>query len=63
MRYFVKPHYSDWAEVTENQYNGFITNIRENATAMTSEQKEAYIQQVTRTAEGGGKKYRPEERK
>lgn len=54
MRYFVKPYYSDWAEVTEDQYNNFIANIRENATAMSSEQKEAYIQQVIRTAEGGG---------
>ena len=49
MRYFVKPHFSGWHEVTENQYVRFINNIRTGASAMTESQKQQLIERVTRT--------------
>ena len=54
MRYFVKPLFSGWHEVSEEQYNRFIARIREGATAMNEQQKQQLIERVTRVEQNGG---------
>lgn len=53
-RYFVKSHFNGWCKVGYGNYNRFIQNIRENASGLKQEEKERYIQKVTRVECGGG---------
>lgn len=46
-KYFVKAIFSGWHEVSEENYNRFCDNIRNGATGLKSEEKEAYIITVT----------------
>ena len=48
MRYFVKPHFSDWREVDKEHYERFIKNIRSGATAMNNSEKEECIRLRTK---------------
>lgn len=49
MRYYIKTMLSNkWKEVTEDRYNAWCKNIRENAVALTKEEKEEFIKERTR---------------
>lgn len=49
MRYYIKTILSyEWKEVTEDRYNAWCKNIRENAVALTKEEKEEVIKERTR---------------
>lgn len=47
-RYFVKPHFGPWSEVTKEQYQRFCENVRNGAVNMSETEKEAYIKTVTK---------------
>lgn len=53
-RYFVKPHFGGWREVTYEKYKAFIKNILHGATAIPDSKKEEYIKKVTRIELKGG---------
>lgn len=48
-KYFVKSHFNGWCEVSEENFNRFIDNIWKSAVAMNEQQKQKYINQVTKT--------------
>lgn len=48
MRYFVKSHYHGWCEVSKQNFDQFCEHIRKYATGIRAENKEEYINTVTR---------------
>lgn len=47
-KYLVKPHFNGWCEVSEENFNRFIDNIRKHTPAMNEQQKQKHINQVTK---------------
>ena len=47
-RYFVKSHFSDWREVSKDNFDGFVQNIKRNAGGINEQQKEEHLKKVTK---------------
>ena len=53
MKYYVKAIYSGWSEVTKENYEAFIENMRNGITTMGSKKKESYINDHVKVVEDG----------
>ena len=43
MKYFIRSHFTDWHEVSEEQFETFKNTMCKNAQAIPSEEKEAWF--------------------
>lgn len=50
-KYYVRSHFYGWREVSKEQFDSFVEHLRKNATGITADKKEEYIQTHTRIEE------------